>query len=218
MLEILPAILETDPLKFQEKIDILEGHTAEVQIDVMDGVFVPHTTFADPSIIGTSKTSLEYELHLMVADPRTTIEAWRSIPSVKRVIIHAEIKQPLEPIIEIIKSHGWEAGVAINPETAWQQIDEVIPLLDTVLVMTVHPGAAGQPFADAVVENHLLAKITDLHEAHPGIVISVDGGVSAETISYLRDAGASRFIVGSALWSSNDPLDTLKQLQTLLIQ
>ncbi len=268
MAELIPAILVANALQFKEKIDILEGQISEAQIDIMDGKFVPQTTFAEPGQIRSFETPLQYELHLMVADPETVIDEWyatlpnpshrgrgteatlqapsregwgteATLPSplpsregkeenflpldggevrrgwVKRVIIHAEIKKPLEPIIAKIKSYGWEAGVALNPETPWQQIDELLPTLDTVLVMTVRPGAAGQPFGEVVATYHLLNKILELHEAHPGLIISVDGGVSADTIPLLLEAGATRLIAGSAIWKSKNPLTALQKLQSL---
>ncbi|MDP3985148.1 MAG: ribulose-phosphate 3-epimerase [bacterium] len=218
MSEILPAILVPDALKFKEKIDILEGHADAVQIDIMDGAFVPHTTFADPAAILAFHSSLQHELHLMVNDPAPYLRAWSVVPSVIRAIIHAEIDRPLAPLLETIKENGWEAGIALNPETPWEAIDEFISQLDTVLVMTVHPGKSGQPFAEAVVEHHLLAKIADLHQAHPGLVIGVDGGVNAETLPLLLEAGATRFIVGSGIWNTPDPAATLSQLQKIVAE
>lgn len=216
MPELIPAILVPDTLRFQEALSILEGHVKEAQIDIMDGRFVPETTFGDAGQIRSLQTSIQYELHLMVLDPEPLLVEWRDISNVKRVIIHAEIAAPLAPLIEKIKAAGWEAGVALNPETPWQHIDELIPLLDTVLVMTVHPGKSGQPFAEAVTSYHLLNKIFELHEAHPGLTISVDGGVNAETIPLLLEAGATRLVVGSALWKSKNPLAALKKLQLLV--
>ncbi|MBI4133056.1 allulose-6-phosphate 3-epimerase, partial [Candidatus Uhrbacteria bacterium] len=140
MPELIPALLVHDALKFQEQLSILEGHTKEAQVDIMDGKFVRNTTFSDPGQIRAYGTSVQYELHLMVEDPELDFVGWRDVANVKRVIIHAEIAKPLEPLITTIKGAGWQAGIALNPETSWQRIDELIPLLDTVLVMTVHPG------------------------------------------------------------------------------
>jgi len=216
MPEVLPAILVKDALKFKEKIEILEGHAAEAQIDIMDGKFVGGITFSDLGQIRALKTSVQYELHLMVEDPETELVGWRDVANVKRVIVHAEIAKPLEPLITTIKSVGWQAGIALNPETSWQRIDELIPHLDTVLVMTVHPGKAGQPFGEAVPTYHLLNKIFELHEAHPGLTISVDGGVGSDTIPLLLEAGATRLVIGSALWKSKNPLAALKKLETII--
>ncbi|MBI4281139.1 hypothetical protein HY628_03000 [Candidatus Uhrbacteria bacterium] len=216
MSEIIPAILVSDVLQFKRKIDALEGRVEEVQIDLMDGLFVPQTSLADPSVIRAFSTKLGYELHLMVDDPASVIEAWSVIPNVRRVIPHAEISQPLAPLIDQIHGLGWQAGLALNPETPWQTIDDLIPELDTVLVMTVPPGKSGQSLAEAAVEHHLLSKISELHRCHPGLIISADGGVNAETIPLLAEAGVTRFTMGSAIWQSSDPLAALKEFQNQL--
>lgn len=223
MPELIPAILVEDALEFQKRLAILKGHVKEAQIDIMDGRFVPNTTFADPGQIRGFQTSLRYELHLMVNDPGAEIEKWATPTlthqgrgNVARAVIHAEIQKPLEPIIQKIKSYGWEAGIALNPETSWQQIDELISQLDTVLIMTVHPGKSGQPFGEVVASYHLLNKIFELHEAHPGLTISVDGGVNAETIPLLLEAGATRLVAGSAIFNQKDPLATLTRLKKLV--
>lgn len=214
MTQIIPAILAKNPEEFQKKLTILDGHTEETQIDIMDGQFVPEKTFQDP--VEAAKHNLKYELHLMVKNPEVIIEEWKDVPNVHRVIIHAEVKKPLKPIIEKIKSLGWEASLALNPETPHESIDEFIHLLDTVLVMTVHPGASGQDFAEAVVPNHLLAKITELHRTHPGLKISVDGGIDEKTIPSLLQAGANRLIVNSAIFKKSDPVSALKKLKHLI--
>ncbi len=214
MLELLPAILVADALEFKEKLGILDGHAPVVQIDIMDGHFVAQTTFADPA--ETARHNLKYELHLMVEDPIAELLKWKEVSGVVRVIVHAEIEKPLAPIIIYIKGRALEVGIAINPETSWEKIDALIPELDTVLVMTVHPGAAGQPFEDAVSHYHLLSKIYELHEAHPTLVISVDGGVSEKTAPFLIEAGATRFVVGSAMWKAKNPVEVLEKLEKII--
>lgn len=229
-MKIIPAILAKNSEEFQNKLSILDDHAEEVQIDIMDGQFVPEKTSQNP--VEAAKHNLKYELHLMVEDPEAEIERWAPLPPapshlprvksrgqgmglVTRAIIHAEIKKPLKPIIEKIKSLGWAVGLALNPETSHESIDEFIHLLDTVLVMTVHPGASGQDFAEAVVPNHLLAKITELHRAHPGLEISVDGGADEKTIPSLLQAGATRLIVNSAIFKKSEPISALKKLKHL---
>lgn len=209
MHEVIPAILAKDKLEFEKKLDILEGQTEMAQIDIMDGKFVPGKTFQDPE--RASQTKLSFELHLMVEDPETVIDEWKSVSGVKRVIIHAEIKKPLEPILKKIKNLGWETGIAINPETPWQKIDELIHQVDTVLIMTVHPGKSGQVFEEAV-----LTKITELHQTHPGLVISIDGGVNENTLPHLIKTGATRFAAGSGIFRAPDPIAAFKRLELLL--
>src|SRR3989338_8589870 len=155
--EIIPAILVKDPLEFKEKLAILDGQAPMAQLDIMDGCFVSNATFEDP--VEAARHTLKYELHLMAEDPEAILEKWKDVKGVVRVIVHAEIEKSLAPLIDYIKGRGWQVGIAINPETPWQNVDALIPKLDTVLVMTVHPGKSGQPFEEAVSHYHLLSKI-----------------------------------------------------------
>lgn len=194
--EIIPAIIARDPVEFEERLTILKkAKIPLVQIDIMDGKFVTNTTTADPKIV--AKHKLNYELHLMVENPAPYLKEWKNVPTVKRAIIHAEIKKPLAPIIKKIKSNGWEAGLAINPDTSWQSIQNLITDLNFVLIMAVHPGRHAAPFVPKVVP-----KIKKLHAAYPRLIIEIDGGVNAQTLPVLLSVGATRFAVGSALWSS----------------
>ncbi|KKQ96515.1 MAG: Ribulose-phosphate 3-epimerase [Parcubacteria group bacterium GW2011_GWC2_39_11] len=214
-MQLIPAILAKDPLEFSKKLDILDGTVEMVQIDIMDGNFVPETTFQD--LDQASSAMLEYELHLMVENPEEFIEQWQDVPNVKRAIIHAEIKKPLQPIIDQIHDLGWEAGIAINPETSWKKIEKYLKEIETVLVMTVHPGKSGQPFEETVKKYNLLEKIKDLHHARPSLTISIDGGVNEETIPYLMQAGATRFTAGSAIFNDKDLIENYKKLEEVIM-
>lgn len=216
MPKIIPAILAKNAKEFKRKLLIIDGHAEEAQIDIMDGEFVPEISSEDPE---TAKLyRLLYSLHLMVADPEKYIEKWKAVPGVRQIIIHAEIKKPLELLIQKIKNSGWEVGLAINPETSHESIDKLIPLIDIVLVMSVNPGKSGQSFETAATKEHLLSKITLLHEEHPGLEISSDGGVNSETLPLLLRAGVTNFVIGSAIFDQKEPLEALKKLKHLIRQ
>ena len=209
MRELLPTILVPDEVEFRGRLAILDGAVPTCQLDIADGVFVPGKTFQDPTIAG--KHHLIYELDLMVAEPRQVLEAWQAVPQVKRAIIHAEIAEPLAPLIELIKKYGWEAGIALNPRTDWQVIEPLLQKIDALLFMTVFPGQNAAPFQPQVVPN-----IRIFHDTHPEVLISVDGGVNEKTIPLLLAAGVTRFAAGSAIWSAGDPIQNYKKLLTLI--
>lgn len=209
MRELMPTINVENERAFRERLAALDGKVQRVQIDIADGVFVANQSFHDPLI--AKKHALEYELDLMVAEPRPILEMWRVVPSVKCAIIHAEIKEPLKPLIELVKSCGWQVGIALNPPTDWHTIEPLLPKLDTVLFMTVFPGPNAAPFQPQVVP-----KIKLFHDAHPEMPITVDGGVNETTIPLLLAAGVTRFAVGSAIWRADNPLQHYKKLLKLI--
>lgn len=209
MHELMPTINVEDERTFRKQLAVLDGKVQRVQIDIADGVFVTSRSFHDPLI--AKEHTLEYELDLMVAEPRLILEPWRNVPSVKCAIIHVEIKESLEPLIELVKSFGWQVGLAISPPTDWRTIEPLLPKLDTVQFMTIFPGPNAAPFQPQVVP-----KIKLFHDAHPKIPITVDGGVNETTIPLLLAAGVTRFAVGSAIWGSGDPIQNYKKLLKLI--
>lgn len=228
-----------DRLEFERRLGIMEGKIPVAQMDIMDGKFVKNTTFSDPKI--AARYQVDYELDLMVADPGPVLEKWhdtlppargearlwRQPPPIKgggkvvRAFVHAEIKKPLASLLEKIKSYGWEAGIALNPDTGWEVVEPYIarnpsrpPLtlrggetVDSILFMTVYPGQNGAAFQPKVIP-----KITQFHKAYPKIIIEVDGGVNEKTLPRLLTAGVTRFAVGSAIWSAPDPVGEYKKL------
>lgn len=209
MRELLPTILVDDERTFRERLAVLDGNVPGVQIDIADGVFVANRTFHDPTI--AKEFGLEYELDLMVAEPRPILEAWRAVPGTRYAIVHAEIEESLESLLALIKEYGWEVGIALNPPTDWHTIEPLLSKINTVLFMTVFPGQNAAPFQPQVVPN-----IRMFHDAHPEIPISVDGGVNEKTIPLLLEAGVSRFACGSAIWGSGDPLQNYQKLLSLI--
>lgn len=208
--EIIPAIIAKNALEFEKRLTTLEKTKISlVQIDIMDGQFVANTTKADPEV--AAKYKLDYELHLMTKSPELYLKAWQKVTTVKRAAIHAEIKKPLAPILKKIKSNGWETGMAINPDTSWQVIRDIIVDLNFVLMMAVYPGRHAAPFVPKVID-----KIKSLRAAYPSLVIEVDGGVNAQTLPLLLRAGATRFAVGSAIWSSPNPIEAYQKLLKII--
>ena len=174
---ITPSILSADLTRLQEEVESVEPFADWLQIDVMDGQFVPNLSFGAP-LLKNLKTKLPLDIHLMVEDPADRIEEFVKV-GVKHITFHAEaVPDPNEQkkLIETIRSKGCTAGIAINPETPVDAIQEMIGDVDLVLCMTVHPGFAGQSFEEGV-----LPKIAEVRKIAPEVMIQVDGGITAET-------------------------------------
>ncbi|MEI7741622.1 MAG: hypothetical protein WCJ29_03900 [bacterium] len=210
MIEIIPAILAHDAIEFAQKMRKVEGMVKTVQVDCMDGEFVKDITYYDGAAIQTMATPTKYDLHLMVINAIEVLENWKHVASLLRATFHIEaVENPAEIIAEIQK-RGIEPCVAINPETPLEKIIPLLPHVESVLVMGVHPGASGQPLVSGT--NERIAKIRALM---PDLPIAVDGGVSIITAKRMVEAGATRLIAASALYKSKDIKAAIREFQSL---
>lgn len=206
MPEIVPAILEKTFEEVQEKVRQIKPFTDFIQLDVMDGAFVPNTTFNNPD--QAAKLDIEMELHLMIDKPILFIQKW-ALPNVRRIIVHYEAVANAEQIIKHVKDAGKEVAIAINPGTSTFELREYLDQLDMVLVMGVEPGFSGQKFHYDVLE-----KIKELKAERPDLLIEVDGGVNMHTRNAIVEAGADILAAASAIWSAEDIGAALEQLRT----
>lgn len=214
-MELLPAVLARDADDCHARLchPGLRAVAPVFHIDVLDGSMFGATCFADPGVIGTWENLPEIELHLMVHNPLPHIIAWHQhVATLKRVLIHAEVARPLGAIIERASQLDLETGLAVNPETMIERIEHHLHDLDAVQIMGVHPGTTGQqPF----LGDPIFAKIKRARALYPNLTISVDGGATRMNLEVLREAGANRLIVGSALWSAENPAEAYAELQAL---
>lgn len=182
-------------------------------IDVLDGSMFGATCWADPSVIGDWENLPEIEIHIMTHNPLPVIDAWHEhVSTLRRVIFHAEVARPLGAIIERAKSMRLETGLALNPETRLERAEHHLHDLNVVQMMGVSPGASGRPFAG----DSVLAKIRRSKSLFPQLTVSVDGGVSAENIQAIMEAGAERVVCSSALWSAANPEEAYGEMQSLV--
>lgn len=207
--EIIPAILAKDEKEFRRKIEAVEGLVETIQIDVMDGKFVPNETFADAERIKELALPMEFEVHLMVENPIAHLDGW-SVAGCARALIHAESVKDLVEALETVKSYGMEAGIAINPETPVSDIESAVDDADVIQIMGVKPGFMGQKFDPIALD-----KVAELREAYPELVIEVDGGVSETTARDLAEAGADRLVSGSFIFNSGAPEKMIARLEEL---
>ena len=195
---IVPAIL-TD--KREELIRMLEicGEFAEfVQIDVMDGEFVPSVSILPDDLRGL-KSSLHCEAHIMADDPLNWIIPFKDF-GVQRIVFHFEIKKDKNEVIQSIKNAGLEVGLAINPDTTVEEFSYLVDKVDSILFMSVVPGFYGSSFIPGVLD-----KIRAFKALYPRKETGIDGGVKLSNVDDVKMAGLSYICVGSAILKASSP-------------
>lgn len=215
MIKIAPSILSADFSRLEEQIKLVEEGGADlIHLDVMDGHFVPNITFGAPVIKMIRKvTKVPFDVHLMIENPdlyiKDFVEAGADI-----ITVHQEACVHLHRTIQHIKSFGIKAGVALNPSTSIENIKYIIDEIDMVLIMTVNPGFGGQYFIEQMKD-----KIIDLRNLissfNKNIDIQVDGGIKLDNIKEVESYGANIFVAGSAIFNSNDILNTTKMFKNI---
>lgn len=207
MLEIIPAIIAKNFSEVKEKIKLVEPYVKWVQLDIMDGKFVPNVTWNKPEELRGYTPQVSLEAHLMVNEPEKYVEEWIDA-GIKRIIFHVEATSHPHSIIGTCRERAVEIGAAINPETNLTSLKAVETLVDMVLVLGVTPGAGGQKFKPEVIP-----KIHALRKMYPNLTIEVDGGMNPEKAKLVIKAGANIIVAGSYIFGSDNIEKAIEELK-----
>lgn len=202
---IIPAILTDKCQTLIEMVNVCKEFTDYVQIDIMDGIFVPSRSITVKDLNGLA-LSVKSEAHLMVKEPLKWLEAFKRLGS-QRIIYHFEIKAHHPTIIEAIRKMRFEVGLAINPRTTITDIQSLVDKVDMVLFMSVNPGFYGAQFLPEV-----LKKIKEFKKFFPDKIVGIDGGIKLDNIRRVWGVGIDYIYVGSAILKSKNPKDAYKKL------
>lgn len=198
-----PSILSADFARLGEQAKEAEDAGVEgIQIDVMDGHFVPNLTFG-PGVVKALRKSVNLFLdaHLMIANPGSFLEEFAR-SGANRIIVHEEVSKDLPAILQSIRKLRVEAGVAVNPETPVTKVERVLGVADCVQVMTVHPGFAGQRFMeDQLTKIQYLRR--EIDQRHLKTSIVVDGGIDPKTAPLAVKSGATVLVAGSSIYNQS---------------
>jgi ribulose-phosphate 3-epimerase len=200
--KLAPSILSADFSRLGEQVaEVTEAGADYIHVDVMDGRFVPNITIGAPVVASLrSKTSLPLDVHLMIEQPENHVcqfaEAGANI-----ITVHVEACTHLHRLVEEIKGLGVNAGVALNPATPISSVEEILPLVDLVLIMTVNPGFGGQAFIGEMLDK--IARLRRvLDDKGVRAELEVDGGINFSIAPKVVQAGAEVLVAGSAIFDS----------------
>ena len=200
--KLAPSILSADFGRLGEQVaEVAKAGADYIHVDVMDGHFVPNITIGAQVVASLrSWTNLPLDVHLMIERPENHISQFAEAGA-GIITVHVEVGQHLHRLVETIKGLGIRAGVALNPATPLSSVDEVLPLLDLVLVMTVNPGFGGQAFIGSMMDK--IARLREmLDDRQAKAELEVDGGIAASIAPKVAQAGAEVLVAGAAIFDS----------------
>ena len=212
---VAPSILASDFGNLQREIEMLNSSDADwIHFDVMDGEFVPNISFGFPLLDVVKKVAQKpIDVHLMIVEPDRYIEQFAK-GGAAGITVHYEACPHLHRTIQAIKELGCRAGVALNPHTTVDLLDDIIEDVDLVLIMSVNPGFGGQKFI-----KNTYKKIADLKKLsasrNPNLYIEIDGGVGDQNAKQLIEAGANVLVAGNTVFSAADPKAAITNLKFL---
>jgi ribulose-phosphate 3-epimerase len=214
MVYIAPSVLAADFSQLGEEVRRVEEAGANyLHLDVMDGIFVPNITFGAPVISAIRrKTSLIFDVHLMIKDPQRYIDDFIKAGADIITIHYESCENPLE-VIRQIRAHEVKAGISISPKTPAQVLLPLLDEVDMILVMTVEPGFGGQKFMPDMMDKVRLIR-KELLRRKLNADIEVDGGISEDNAALVSEAGANILVAGSAIFKSRRPRLVISRMRS----
>lgn len=212
---VAPSLLAANFNKLGDEVEMINRSEADfVHCDVMDGVFVPNISFGIPVIQAVNQISTKpLDVHLMIVNPDRYInDFYKAGASV--ITVHYEACTHLSRTIQQIKNFGIKASVCLNPHTPVALLEDIIPELDMVLLMSVNPGFGGQLFIENTYQKVIALKEMIL-KRNSNALVEVDGGVNFEVGKKLYESGADILVAGSFVFNANSPLETIAALKRL---
>lgn len=210
MVKLAPSILSADFSRLLDHVkEVEEAGVEYLHVDVMDGHFVPNISFGAPILMSLKgKTNLFVDVHLMIENPDQYVETFVKAGA-DLLNVHIEACPHIHRTLQLIKSYGIKSGVTLNPGTPLSAIEEVLPFVDMVLIMSVNPGFGGQSYIGTMTEkiSRLRAMI---NEKGLNIDIQVDGGIKLDNVKEVVDAGANVIVAGSAIFNTESIKDTVQ--------
>lgn len=205
---VVPAILTDDSLELTRLVSLANRFAPFVQVDIMDGVFVP-TLSIEVADLRAQDIRFAWEAHLMVSDPLSCLEPFRDAGA-RRVVFHFESQTEPTAVIDAARVLGLGVGLAVNPPTPVADITPLLPVVDSVLLMTVYPGYYGAAFVPEV-----MSKVAEVRAIRADVEIGVDGGIKESNLRDVARQGVDTLCVGSAVFASPDPEASYARLVAL---
>ena len=214
MIKLAPSILSADFARLGEQIDeVVRAGVDYIHVDVMDGHFVPNITIGVPVVASIRRaTNLPLDVHLMIEHPERYVSQFAQAGA-DIITVHVEASAHLHATIQLIKELRVKAGVSLNPPTPLGAVEEFLPHVDLVLVMSVNPGFGGQPFiAETLPRIADIRKLLNRRELHAEL--EVDGGINADNVADVIEAGANVLVAGNSIFrAQNGIAEAIRKLR-----
>ena len=205
MVSIAPSMLGADFGKMRDAAELVAPYSSYLHMDVMDGHFVPNLTMG-VDLVKALNGIAPLDVHLMITDPVDFIDDFYDAGA-EIISVHVEANNPREALVKI-NEKNIKSGIAFNPSTPKEKIIPYIDIADMILVMSVEPGYCGQSFHENAID-----RVKYFKTNYPNKIIEVDGGVSTQNSAILSENGADILVAGSAIFKSNDPIQTIAEMK-----
>ena len=210
--KIYPSVIAADFSNLERSLKSVEEVVDGFHLDIMDGVYVPNITFGMPVVKAIRKITNKYlDAHLMIVNADKYVDIFAEL-GVNSITVHYEAVTHLHRLIDRIKNLGCKAGVSLNPHTPVHLLEEILPYIDLVLIMSVNPGFTGQKFIESSIKKVEKLKRM-IEQRNLQVDIMVDGGVNKNNIYHLVKAGANSFVAGASIFFAQNPKEAVFELR-----